>query len=851
MVNIENSFDILSNVLERSYLSYELASQKMIEGLTSSEAQARLIKFGLNELPSAKPKNIWGIAKEVLKEPMFMLLIACGTLYMMLGDYQEGIIMMLAIFVIIGITFYQYRKTERALEALKNLSSPRALVIRDGVEIRIAGRDVVPGDILVLHEGDRIAADGLLIQSANLSVDESVLTGESLAVMKSHEGEKAKIFSGTLVVQGTGLARVEQTGSATEIGKIGVSLKNIEQDETHLQKEMKSLIKILGVVGVIICVLVVVAFYFSRGNFLQSLLNGLAASMAILPEEFPVVLTIFLALGAWRLSQKNVLTRKPTAIETLGSATVLCSDKTGTITQNKMKVAALYNGQEVAIRPTLQNNSSPFGNLLRIAFQASNYKSIDPMEKAIDVAHQESNDSPVEEFHTVEEYPLEKNLFMMTRVLKHKENLTTSVSAKGAPESILPLCRLSEGELNKHKKALHEMAVQGYRVLAVAEAVAPSPLPEKQHEFNFTFVGLIGLEDPIRPEVPQAIKECYDAGIRVIMITGDFPVTAKSIAAQIGLTSQGTIITGSELTTMSDRDLKEKIKSTTIFARIIPEQKLRIVEALKANGEIVAMTGDGVNDATALKAANIGVAMGNKGTDVAREASSLVLLDDNFASIVSAIRLGRRIFDNLQKAMSYIMAIHIPIIGLTLLPAFFPTFPILLMPLHIVFMELHIDPACTIAFESTRDEEGIMNRKPRSPGESFFGAKRVFFSVFCGLLLLLTVMVVYFLSINEGHTEGEVRAIAFSSLIIGNIFLIVTDLSKTRNFLAVLSEKNYSAIIILLSALVLLFLIITVPWFQSVFNMEFPGYSHFVPSVLAAGTMVVILEVIKYFRNRG
>lgn len=822
----------------------------MIEGLSSSEAQARLVKFGLNELPSAKPKNIWGIAKEVLKEPMFMLLIACGTLYMMLGDYQEGMIMMSAIFVIIGITFYQYQKTERALEALKNLSSPRALVIRDGLEIRIAGRDVVPGDMLVLHEGDRIAADASLIQSANLSVDESVLTGESLAVMKSHEAEKAKVFSGTLVVQGSGLAQVEKTGATTEIGKIGVSLKNIEQEETHLQKEMKSLIKTLGVVGIVLCVLVVVVFYFSRGDFLQSLLNGLAASMAILPEEFPVVLTIFLALGAWRLSQKNVLTRKPSAIETLGSATVLCSDKTGTITQNKMKVVAVYDGEQVAIRPTLHKNSSPFGHLLRVAFQASNYKSIDPMEIAIHLAHQESNGQDVEEFHTIEEYPLEKNLFMMTRVLKHKGNLATSVSAKGAPESVLPLCRLSEEELSKHKKALHEMAVQGYRVLAVAEAVAPTTLPTNQNDFTFSFVGLIGLEDPIRPEVPQAIKECYDAGIKVIMITGDFPITAKSIANQIGLASEGTIITGSEMTTINDRDLKEKIKNTTIFARIIPEQKLRIVEALKANGEIVAMTGDGVNDATALKAANIGVAMGNKGTDVAREASSLVLLDDNFTSIVSAIRLGRRIFDNLQKAMSYIMAIHIPIIGLTLFPAIFPALPILLMPLHIIFMELLIDPACTIAFESTKDEEGIMHRKPRIPGESFFGAKQIISSVLTGLLLLLVVMVVYFLSIQEGHTEGEVRAIAFSSLIIGNIFLIVTDLSKTKNFLAVLSEKNYAAIIILLLAWLLLFLIITVPWLQSVFNMEFPGYSHFIPSVLAAGTMVFILEVIKFFRNR-
>ncbi|MFM9841195.1 MAG: cation-translocating P-type ATPase [Cyclobacteriaceae bacterium] len=820
----------------------------MIQGLSSSRANQLLKEVGFNELPSAQPKNVFRIALEVVKEPMFLLLLSCGTLYIILGDYQEGIILLSAIFVIIGITFYQSQKTERALEALKNLSSPRALVMRDGKEMRIAGREVVPSDVLILNEGDRIAADATVIDSLNLTVDESLLTGESIPVTKVIDTDKSTVFSGTLVVQGKGMAEVTATGIHSQFGKIGLSLKNIDSDETQLQKEMKVLIKKLSITGIFICVLVVAAFYYSRGNFIHSLLNGLASAMAILPEEFPVVLTIFLALGAWRLSQKNVLTRRPSAIETLGSATVLCTDKTGTITQNKMEVAILYDGSQIISHQQFEKEENTFSQLLRVGSRASQHNSIDPMEQAIQKSHELT--STQRHTHTIlREYPLSKKLLAMTRVLQNNNDQSTSISAKGAPETIFELCHLSKEETTKHLKVVHEMANQGYRVIAVADAQHPTQLPDTQAGFDFSFLGLIGLEDPIRPEVPQAVKECSEAGVKVIMITGDFPTTAKSIAQQIGLSTEGQVITGNELSVMSDEELKEKIKRTTIFARIIPEQKLRIVQALKANGEIVAMTGDGVNDAPALKASNIGVAMGNKGTDVAREASSLVLLDDNFASIVSAIHSGRRIYDNLQKAMSYIMAIHIPIIGLTLLPAFFPSLPILLLPLHIVFMELIIDPVCTIAFESEQDEKGIMQRKPRNPSESFFGTKRVLFSVFAGALLLLMVLIVYFLSINEGHTEGEVRAIAFSSLIIGNIFLILTDLSKTRSFISVFAERNWAAILILIIALTMLLLIITLPSFQSIFSFQFPGFQHFIPSLIAATVILVILEAIKYWRR--
>ncbi len=647
-------------------------------------------------------------------------------------------------------------------------------------------------------------------------------------------------------MQGRGKALVNATGIHTQFGKIGLSLMSIEDSETRLQVEMKTLIKKLTFVGIILCLTVVVSYYLSRGDFVKSLLNGLAAAMAILPEEFPVVLTIFLALGAWRLSKKNVLTRRPSAIENLGSATILCSDKTGTITQNIMALEILSDGNRTLLTDKIENDDITFRKLIQSSFRASETDSLDPMEKAIQKTFEKTFSEKGEEHILIREYPLSKQLFAMTRVLKNTADQTTSVSAKGAPEAVFKLCNLSEVETQRYLQSVTEMAEQGYRVLAVADAPTLDPLPESQLDFKFSFIGLIEFADPIRPEVPQAIVECVEAGVKVIMITGDYPATAKSIAQKIGLPMQGEIITGSELADLSDSELRIKIKTTNIFARIIPDQKLRIVEALKLNGGIVAMTGDGVNDAPALKAAHIGVAMGKKGTDVAREASSLVLLDDNFASIVAAIHSGRRIFDNLQKAMSYIMAIHIPIIGLTLLPAFFSSLPILLLPSHIIFMELIIDPVCAIAFESEQDEKFIMKRNPRHPNDSFFGARRIVSSVLAGSLLLIMVLTVYFLSLHEGHTPGEVRAIAFSSLIVGNIFLTLTSLSKTRSFLLVFTEKNWAAITILLGSLAIMLIIITVPSLQSLFNFEFPGFIHFIPAGISAFIVLITLESLKY-----
>lgn len=776
---------------------------------------------------------------------MFLLLISCGVLYVVLGDYREGIILSSSIFLIIAITFYQYRKTERALEALRNLSSPRALVIREGGEYRIAGREVVVGDVLVLLEGDRVAADAVLLEAHDLLVDESLLSGESVPVPKSAGngnestagnpgGENITgVFSGTMILRGTAYARVVATGPVTWLGRIGLSLQQQEQPQTRLQTEMKKTIRRLGLIGVGISLLVVLSFYLTRADLISALLTGLSSAMAILPEEFPVVLTIFLALGAWRLSQRKVLTRTPAAIETLGAATVLCSDKTGTITENRMTVTTWSDGQVIVEL----NQSKEAFSILRIAALACPDKPVDPMDKAILQAAGDTG-----KIATILFKPFSRETLCVSRIIKTDSGVIEAV--KGAPEAVVNLCKPEEATRKILEQQIIDMASGGLRVLGVAQGI-----PDEANNLRYSFCGFLGLEDPIRPEVPAAMKECQQAGVRVIMITGDYPVTASSIGRRIGLNSEG-LITGEQLEQLDNGALANIIRTTSIFARVVPEQKLRIVRALQANGEVVAMTGDGVNDAPALKAANIGVSMGMKGTDVAREASALVVLDDNFASIVQAIRLGRRIYDNLQKAMMYILAIHIPIIGLSLLPAFLPSLPILLFPLHIVFMELIIDPVCSIAFENEPGESGLMERPPRGPDEPFLGKAIILQGLTYGMLMLIMVIAVYFLSLNEGHTEGEVRLIAFSSLILVNIGFILSSLSRTRYVVQVLGEHNPAVKYILGTALVVLCMIIFIPGLRSLFAFELPGLQHLVPGILGGLAVVTVLEVAKMFRMR-
>jgi P-type Ca2+ transporter type 2C len=815
-------------------MQLDLKSQKY-RGLTEAQVKDQLRKEGYNELPSSKPQNILAIAFGVVKEPMFLLLVACGTLYLILGDIHEGLLLLGFVFVIMAIEFCQKKKTEKALDALKDLASPRALVVRDGSERRIAGREVVTGDIIVLQEGDRVPADAAVLYSVNLKADESLLTGESVPVRKTewdatntsvHPGgdDLPFVYSGSMIVQGNGIARVTATGLNAEIGKIGKALENVKEEPTRLGAEMGTLVRKLAIIGLALCVLVIVVYTLTRGGLLTGFLAGITLAMAMLPEEFPVVLTIFLALGAWRMSKQNVLTRMPAAVETLGSATVLCTDKTGTLTQNKMTVRTLYNGTD--FHTVGEGNEFPeeFHGIIEFGILSSQIDPFDPMEKAItNMGDQylKGTEHIHADWEMVKEYPLSKDLLAMSRVFTRTGTHDQIVTAKGAPEAMFDLCHLEKRRMEDLGGTVEKLAANGLRVLGVAKAIANSTkLPDIQHDFQFEFVGLIGLSDPIRKNVPQAVTECYEAGIRVIMITGDYPVTAQSIAKEIGLRNHEACITGKELQEMPEDELCARIGDVNVFARVVPEQKLKIVNALKKNNEIVAMTGDGVNDAPALKAANIGIAMGEKGTDVAREASSLVLMDDNFASIVGAVKMGRRIFDNLQKALGYIFAIHVPIAGLSFIPVFFADLPLLLWPIHIVFLELIIDPACSVIFEAEKEERNVMNRPPKRIDEPFFGPRRILLSCTQGAGILAIALAVYALGLYIGYGEREIRALTFTTLITANIAAILSNRSWTRNIFQILVTPNKAAKWVIGGAAFFLILILNVPLLLNLFQFD-------------------------------
>ena len=804
-----------------------------LSGLSGREAAERLEADGYNELPSTKRHNVLAIALEVVREPMFLLLVACGTIYLILGDAQEAFMLLGFVFFIMGISIYQERKTERTLEALRDLSSPRALVIRDGQQRRIAGRDVVRGDLLLLAEGDRVPADSVILSCSHLLADESVLTGESVPVCKIAADLREMVrpggdnlpfvYSGTLVVQGQCVAEALATGRPTEIGKIGKTLQELEAEQTPLQKETGDLVRKLGVLGIALCALVVVVYGLTRANWFDGFLAGITLAMAILPNEFPVVLTIFLALGAWRISKKHVLTRRMPAVETLGSATVLCVDKTGTLTMNHMSVAMLFTSGEYYDVRARAGEELPenLHELAEFAILASHRDPFDPMEKALRELgnyYLSGTEHLHDDWVLVREYPLSNELLALSLVWKSRDGDDYVIAAKGAPEAIFDLCHFGEAQLDQLSIDVTTLANEGLRVLGVARSrFKQTHLPGEQHDFDFEFLGLVGLADPVRPNVPAAIKECYSAGIRVVMITGDYPGTAQNVARQINLGPVNEIITGLELDKMTDSELQQRIDSVNIFARVVPEQKLRLVTALRASGEIVAMTGDGVNDAPALKAAHIGIAMGQRGTDVAREASSLVLLDDDFSSIVEAVKQGRRIFDNLKKGMAYILAIHVPIAGMTLIPVLLK-WPLVLLPVHIAFLHLIIDPACSIVFEAEPEEADVMQRPPRNPNEPLFGKRMWSVSLLQGLGVLLILATLYGFALYRGQAESEARALAFTTLIIANLGLILINRSWSRTVLATIRSPNAALWWVTGGAAMFLGLVLYVPVLRQLFR---------------------------------
>ncbi len=810
---------------------------RAVKGLSEAEAARRLKTEGPNELPQARRKNLLKIAAHVFGEPMFLLLIAGGAIYLLLGDRGQAAILLGFVAVIMGMTIYQEGKTERALEALRDLTSPRARVVRDGRERRIPGREVVSGDTIIISEGDRVPADAALIAAISLFVDEALLTGESAPVRKTPFSEDVLpvavarpggeglpfVYSGTLAVGGFGVGRVLATGAAAEIGKIGLALRGIRAEKTPLQKKTDSMVRYLAAVGLSICALVAVLYGIARLDWLGGFLAGITLAMAVLPEEFPMVLTVFLALGAWRMSRRNVLTRRVPAVETLGGATVLCVDKTGTLTTNLMAVKKIYRPGSGFFDAESSAGPIPeeFHEIIEYAVLASRKDPFDPMEKALREAGGLwlfNTEHLHEDWTLVKEYPVSGKLLAMSCVWKVDGESDYIIAAKGAPEAIGGICHMDEEESRELAAQIDRMAGEGYRVIGVARARAgQAALPDGQHAFDFQFLGLIGLADPVRPGVAAAIRMCGEAGIKVLMITGDYPVTARMIANRIGLGGEGPrIITGPELEGMDDWQLRRRISATDIFCRVLPEQKLRIVNALKANGETVAMTGDGVNDAPALKAANIGIAMGGRGTDVAREAASIVLLDDDFSSIVQGVRMGRRIFDNIRKATVYVLAIHVPIAGMALIPLVLGL-PLVFLPVHIVFLELIIDPACSIIFEAEPEEQNVMARPPARE-EALIGGRTLFISLLQGASVLGGVLAVFLVAVFSGRTHPEARAIGFTTLVIANLILILVNRSWTRSFAASLRVKNPALWWVAGSAAVFLAAVLFVPALRSVFR---------------------------------
>ena len=773
-------------------------------GLTSAEAARRLVVDGPNELGDGKPRTWWRQLVAVFTEPMLILLVTAGVLNFLLAEPLDGVLLMASVLVVIGVTLVQEHRTERALAALRNLSAPRALVQRDGVPVRIAGREVVVGDVLLLGEGDRVAADAVLLDSSVMTVDESMLTGESVPVTKvvagsQHRLERAggdglsSVFAGTLVVRGRGMALVMATGRNTEFGRIGEALGSITTEHTVLQQEVGRLVRVIAVLGVLAAASVIVIYGLTRGGWLNASLAGIAVAMSMLPEEFPVVLTVFLALGAWRMSKRKVLARRSAVVEALGAATVICVDKTGTLTINKMTIDEVVVDGAIA-RVGEEQPSESLLEVVRVGALASAVDPHDPMDRAFrNLAVEWGVLDGV--LNLVHEYPLSSSLFAVGQVWMSEDD-RLMVAVKGAPEAVVGLCRLSDDDQERFLIQAHQSADRGQRVLGVALGSWERgvDLPVSLEQIPLRLLGFVGLVDPPRDGAAEAVAMCATAGIRTVMITGDHPGTARVIAQRVGIDVTHGVVSGNEIDAMTDDDLFEKVGKTNVFARTKPEQKLRLVRALQRCGEVVAMTGDGVNDAPALRAADIGIAMGQRGTDVAREAASLVITDDNFVSIADGVRLGRGIFDNLRKAMSYVIAVHVSIFGMALFPLFNQDWPLVLLPLQLALLELVIDPACSIVFEAEDHDPHLMSQPPRKKSEPLFGRGRLVIAVLQGVVVFVTVVAVYGWAVWSGKPDGEVRSLTFATLVLANLGLIMVNRSWRLSIIGTLRERDNPAV---------------------------------------------------------
>ena len=785
-----------------------------LAGLSSAEAHSRLVNDGENLIPSERQNSLARQILAIVSEPMLILLISAGVINFFLAEVLDAIMLMFTVVIVLGISIVQSRRTENALFALKQLAAPYATVIRDGTEMRVPSSNVVVGDLLLLSEGDRVSADARIIRNVTLAADESTLTGESAPVDKQIDD---LVFSGTLITRGHGQALVTATGMNSALGRIGKSLQEIPFERSQMQRDVDRIVRVIGLLGIATVATVIIIYGSTRQNWLEGSLAGIAAAMALIPEEFPVILTLFLAIGAWRMSQVRVITRRPSAIESLGSISVLCVDKTGTITQNKMTVVEVQISSERYVLNS-SNIPTPAMKLIETGALACPSSIFDPM----DLAFREliTDVSLFDKAESIREYPVESSRMAYIHIWKLRDSI--KVAAKGAPETIARLCKLDAEEVKRLNEEVHVAADSGYRVLAVAQLSLEneSLIPKDIEDLKMQFVGLAFLQDPLRDGVIDSIQHCASAGIRTIMITGDHPNTAIAIARKIGLPNAERSVTGSEIESSTDQELQKLISHISVFARVVPEHKLRIVRALQASGEIVGMTGDGVNDAPALRAADIGIAMGKRGTDVAREAASLIITDDDYTSIAHGIHRGRATYANLQKAMSYVVAIHIPIFGLALLPIFSSNWPLILLPGLVAFHEVIIDPACSIVFEEESPDPEIMRREPRGIQSKIFSRSELILSITQGASVFLAILILFLISFNVGRSDDEIRSLVFGSLMFSNIGLILTNRSRRLTSLQAFRQRENRAIKwILLGALAIVLSLLTFEPFRKVFDL--------------------------------
>jgi Ca2+-transporting ATPase len=819
-------------------------STGQMTGLTREQAARQLASDGPNELPGSGPRSLLGIAGHVLAEPMFLLLIAASAVYLVLGDLREAIVLSASMIVVVAITNLQERRTEHALARLRDLSSPRALVIRDGIQQRIAGRDVVVGDILLLREGDRVPADGIVLAATAMGADESILTGESLPVDKepgTEQDERSRVYSGSLISHGFGTAKVTATGARTEMGKIGRALTTLTSEPTPLFNEIRRVVRWVASGGIALCIVIAIGYGLSRTDWLGGVLAGITVAMSILPEEFPLVLTVFLAMGAWRISRVGVLTRRMPAVEAIGAATVLAVDKTGTLTENRMRLALIQtHDTPFDLRQGATDLAPVAHEILESALAASERDAFDPMERALHEAARRlipSSVAKLDGMTLAHEYDLTPELLAVTHLWQESGSDTFAVHVKGAPETVMDLCRLDRPARERLISQVSKHTSDGLRVLGVARGTfRGTTMPASPREFDLQLLGFVCLADPLRADVPHALAECSQAGIRVVMITGDHPGTALAIATQAGFNTHGGVLTGRELESMDDEQLRARVRDINIYARTKPEHKLRLVQAFKAKGEVLAMTGDGVNDAPALKAADIGVAMGGRGTDVAREAASIVLVNDDFKSLVAAVRLGRRIYSNIRHAMSYIVSVHIPLAGMGLLPVLFG-WPLVFFPVHVLFLEFVIDPACAFVFEADKESPDIMQRKPRRPDEPLFNRAMLIRSVLLGLLVFLVTAATYVLALRR-FSETEARALVFMSLVISNLALIFVSRSGTASLATIYARPNAVFWAIIAVAVGALLAVTQIPAVADLFRFGSP------PWLAAAGVAITAIGFV-------